>query len=408
MSEPLAGRRLLVVEEALKDPVGHWYEYIKAVVELNRAAGVEVVTAVHAEIEPAIARELAAIPAFPRTPWDGDYAKGWAPWRYFGLLRHNWLVYRTMRRIVDGHGPFDCLFAPTVAMHHLWGWRLLWARRRAAIGRMVLLFRNSPGTYPRGSVIPVFKRRTAFFKCALRSFREGLRTRRVAFATDSDRLAREYDMLAGVVPEVFPSPRIAPFLDRGAEPRLPDEPLVFSCLGPARFEKGIDLLQQAIAICLRQGLARPVRFVIQWNQPIRTADGAVYEPDPALVADERVEFITKAMTSAEYDAAIATTDCMLLPYRRVSYYARISGVAVEAATAGIPMLYTADTWTADLAKQMGAGMGVSDGDVAAIAAAIRELAENHEPYRALARERTGAAQAAHSPDAFLARLWGTA
>ena len=31
----LAGKRLLVVEEALKDFVGHWYEYVKAVAELS-------------------------------------------------------------------------------------------------------------------------------------------------------------------------------------------------------------------------------------------------------------------------------------------------------------------------------------------------------------------------------------
>src|SRR5262249_23934063 len=38
----LFGRRLLIVEEALRDYIGHWFEYVKSVAEINEAAGVEV------------------------------------------------------------------------------------------------------------------------------------------------------------------------------------------------------------------------------------------------------------------------------------------------------------------------------------------------------------------------------
>ncbi|WP_343061195.1 glycosyltransferase [Novosphingobium flavum] len=404
----LAGKRLLVVEEALKDPVGHWYEYIKGVVELNRREGAEVITVAHARIDPAIAREIAAIPAFPRSNWDGVYAHPKAWRRYLGVLRHNWLVYRTMRRIVDQHGPFDCLFAPTVIVHHAWGWRLLFARRQAGIGRMVLLFRNNAGTYEPGSTMPVFKRSAAMLRSALKSFAGAIGAGRVALATDSSKLAREYGLLCGLVPEVYPSPRIAPFPNQPRPPKAPGEPLVFSCLGPARFEKGIDLLQEAIKLCLARGLPRPVRFVIQWNQPIVDAQGQPYLPDPALLADPHVEFVTEPMDSAAYDAAIAATDCMLLPYRRDAYFARISGVAVEAATAGIPVLYTTDTWTADLIEEVGAGIGTADGDIAALAEGIMAMIERYDAVQESAMERRSAAQAAHSGEAFVAKLWGRA
>jgi glycosyltransferase involved in cell wall biosynthesis len=181
---------------------------------------------------------------------------------------------------------------------------------------------------------------------------------------------------------------------------------VFSCLGPARFEKGIDVLQQAITSCLAQGLGRPVKFIIQWNQPILNADGSLYPPDSALLADPRVEYITEAMDSAAYEAAIAAADCMLLPYRRDSYFARISGVAVEAATAGIPMIYTTDTWTADLVESIGAGVAVEDGDSQGVADAIRLLVDNYDAYRQQAMDRRSAAQAAHSSATFLDKLWG--
>ena len=54
--------------------------------------------------------------------------------------------------------------------------------------------------------------------------------------------------------------------------------------------------------------------------------------DAALAASGRVDFLEQPLDSAGYDALLASTDCMVLPYRRSSYFARISGVAVEAVT----------------------------------------------------------------------------
>ena len=379
---------------------------MKAVVDLNRAEGVVVTTVAHATIAPEIAAEIAAVPAFARSNWDGVYQHPQAWRRYLGVLRHNWLVFRTMRRIVAEHGPFDCLFAPTVVVHHALGWRLLLAWHGRRIGRMVLLVRNNAGSYAPGSTTPVFRRSAALLRMALKSFAGPIAMGKAVLATDSTRLAREYELLCGIAPRVFPSPRITPFPSQDRPAKAPGEPLVFSCLGPARFEKGIDLLQAAIRMCLDRGLARPLRFVIQWNQPVLNADGSTYAPDPDLVASPCVEFLSAPLDSAEYAAAIDGADCLLLPYRRDSYFARISGVAVEAATAGIPMIYTDDTWTADLVAQVGAGIGTPDGDAAALAEAIMAMAEGFDHYREQAMARRGAAQAAHSAHAFVARLWG--
>jgi glycosyltransferase involved in cell wall biosynthesis len=271
---------------------------------------------------------------------------------------------------------------------------------------MVLLFRTNAGSYPPGSTTPVFKRSSIVLRTALQSFSEAIAARRVTLATDSSRLSLQYELLCGIAPEVFPSPRTAPFPDQPRPAKGPDDAIVFSCLGPARFEKGIDLLQEAIKRCIARGFSRPVRFVIQWNHPIRDANDDPYEPDPVLLADPRVEFITRPLDSAEYEAAIAATDCMVLPYRRDSYYARISGVAVEAATAGIPMLYTNDTWNADLVDQVGAGVGMDDGDVAGLAEGILRIVERYDHYHTAAMDRRLAAQHAHSAGAFLGKLWG--
>jgi glycosyltransferase involved in cell wall biosynthesis len=405
--ETVRAKRMIVVEEALKRETGHWYEYVKSVVELNRLAGAESLVVGHVELDSAIRAELDAHAIFPWTSWDNLYRYP-QPWkRYLGVAVHNIRVYRVMNRFVKQHGPIDLLFAPTVAIHHVIGWRLLMARHGGrAIKQVVLLFRNNAGSYADDSATPVFKRSTNILKWALQSFRPLIRKGQARFATDSRKLASEYGYLCGIEPEVFPSPRI------GAPPPpdmyMPDaDALVrFACLGPARFEKGIDLMQEAI---LRHLEARPdtrARFIIQWNEPIDDVDGAPYLPDPRLVVDPRVELIVAPMTSAQYDAAVANTDCMLLPYRRASYFARISGVAVEAVTAGVPLIFTRDTWVEDLVEDVGVGIGVADGDVAAIAAAISAMVDGYSGFRAAAVARADAARTAHSPHAFTARLWG--
>ena len=403
--EELRGKRLLVVEEALKDFVGHWYEYVRSVADLNRAAGVEVTVVAHAAATPALRGELAAHPLFARTVWDGDYRRGGWLARKLGLPRHNWLVFWAMRRFVRDHGPFDCLFAPTVVLHHIVGWRLLFALERKRIGRMVLLVRNNVAEYRPGSPVPHFGLSAKLFGWGLRSLAGHIAAGRVVFATDSARLAEEYRQLCGIAPVVFPSPRVAAPVAT-ARPRDPAAPLLFSCLGPARFEKGIDVLQAAIARYLADPANPPARFAIQWPTPIDDAHGQPYFPDATLAASGKVDFITEPLDSDAYDALVAATDCMVLPYRRSSYFARISGVAVEAVTGGIPVIATADTWTSELVERLGAGIAVSDGDVSGFATAMAAFARDRVLLAGKARGRREAALAELSGVAFLELLWG--
>lgn len=403
---PLAGKRMLVVEEALKSESGHWFEYVKSVIELNAAAGAATVAVIHRDAQPNVVAALDACALFPWTNWDNIYAHPKAWRRYLGIVQHNWRVFRLMRRFVAEHGPFDVVFAPTVVIHHIFGWRWLMASQGHRIGRIVLLFRNNAGSYEPGRREPLFKKSAKVLRRALRSFAPLIAQGRASFATDSAKLALEYRLLCGIEPQVFPSPRVAPPPPLETVARDPATPVTFACLGPARFEKGIDVMQQAIRDFLAATPQANARFIIQWNEPILDEAGALYEPDPALLADPRVNLIRQAMTSAQYDAAVAATDCMLLPYRRASYYARISGVAVEAVTAGVPLIYTRDTWCEDLALENGAGIGVDDGDVAGLVQAIADMVRDFPQISAQARQQALAARDSHSGEVFIARLWG--
>jgi glycosyltransferase involved in cell wall biosynthesis len=402
----LAGKRLLIAEEALKNPIGHWYEYVRAVVELNEAEGAEVLVAAHRDAMASVRTCATLYPVFDRTNWDGHYAHSKAWRRYIGIARHNWLVFRTMDRFVREHGPFDCLFAPTVVVHQLAGWRLLMARHGGrSIKRMVLLFRNNAGSYREGSSKPHFKRSAAVLGILMRSFSPWLRTGQAEFATDSAVLAAEYRCLSGIEPTVFPSPRVSAVAPAMQKTCNSSKPITFSSLGPARFEKGIDIMQEAIRRYLENEPEKNVRFVIQWNCELLDEAGVVYEADRRFQTDPRVRFIRHAMSSSEYDEALMETDVMLLPYRRESYFARISGVAVEAVTAGIPIIYTRDTWCERLVTSVGAGLGVKNNDASDLLHAINDMVRNFKTLQAEAQTRAELAREAHSGASFLRKLW---
>jgi glycosyltransferase involved in cell wall biosynthesis len=400
----LSGRRLLIVEEALRDYVGHWFEYVKSVAEINEGAGVKVTVAAHRQIDKELASRIHAHGVFAQTNWDGIYNNPHAWRRYIGVAQHNWRVYRAMSRFLEETGPYDCVFVPTVVIHHIGAWRLLAAREVGhSIKRLVLFFRNNIAHYDVDSSEPRYAWSSIVWRHLLQGFAPKIRDGSVCFATDSERLAREYEVLAGIRPAVFPSPRISGF--QNVALRAPGAPFVFGCLGPARFEKGIDLLQTAAKRFLALRSTADVRFVIQWNQSIRNEDGTIYQPDPELVSDRRVRLITKPLDSAAYDTEVRATDCMVLPYRRASYFARISGVAVEAVTAGIPVIYTENTWMADLVESVGAGAAMRDGNIDSLVAAIGRMFDERDFFRQRARDAMSGARAAHSGASFAGALW---
>lgn len=401
----LRGKRLLLADEALKDHVGHFYEYDRAVVEAHRRLNVEVLVAAHRDVDARVRSAIGAEPVFKYTNWDGIYAHPRLWRRQIGIAQHNYRLYVTMRSLLRRSGHFDCVFAPTVTIYHVLGWQAL-ARTELgrSIGRLVLFFRNSIGAYGGDNGASLSRLRRLVWRNVARSVGRDVGSGRIVLATDSERLAEEYRLLAGLALQVFPQPNFVVRSAR-AEPFDPRRTFTFGCLGPARLEKGVDLLQTAMKSFLAARPDANVHLVIQWNHPIHLEDGRVLLPDPELAADARVRILDRPLDSAEYETVLRSLDCMVLPYRRAAYGARISGVAVEAASAGIPVIYTANTWTADLISRGGAGVAVRDEDADDLARAMVEVYDRREDLTRRARSRAPQVQQAHSPEAFVRALW---
>ena len=138
-----------------------------------------------------------------------------------------------------------------------------------------------------------------------------------------------------------------------------------------------------------------------------SADGNLLELDEDLLHGTPVscDLIARSLDGHEYNSLLLDSDVLLLPYLRQAYFARISGVAVEAMLAGIPMIYTDDTWVADIAHQYGTGLGFENEDAVQLANAICDVAAGIEQFDVDARRRMSAAKSHFSAQNFQRSLW---
>jgi glycosyltransferase involved in cell wall biosynthesis len=252
----------------------------------------------------------------------------------------------------------------------------------------------------------VFKGSSQLIKRVLAAYGPYVEKGLVCLASDSDQTAKDYELLSGVPFVVFPTPRVSALTAARKEKRDAGKPVVFTSLGPSRHEKGSDLLLAAIKAYLRLPAHPPARFVVQWTSDFADAEGKRIAPDECLVQQPEVDLVRRPLTSEEYDAKLLASDCIVMPYRWDPYFCRISGQAIEAATAGIPVVYTEDTWLERAMKRYGAGLAFRDGDVAHLVEKMAEMARRIDEFQAMAQAQAPVAKEVNSPENFLKCLWG--
>lgn len=400
-------RRLLICEEALLDYNAHFYSWTKAIRQINLDAGAEVLVAGNLEMRDEIRQEFDAIPAYSRNNWSGAYNQPQAWRRHLSVFAHNALVWRETRRLLRVVGPVDAVLLPAVRIHHLMGWRALCA---AGLGksfqRAVFFILTSQADYNPDYSAYSFSRRSALLKWVLKSYAPLVRNGSVVFAGDSHITCAEYERLSGVPFRTFPSPGAGlsalPQLQTHAEVnKVP----AFVMLGVSTYDKGVDLLQEAVLRLFDESPELNVRFVIQWAAPTIDPSGRRIGIDERLRAIPQVNVLDRVLSDAEYRSWFSKADFLILPYRRSTYINRISGVAVEAACAGKPMIVPKGTWLSWSMAEFGAGIEVENDDPIDLCRAVRDAAQNWEHYKSLAQSRKEVAMQANSSKKYLECLW---
>jgi glycosyltransferase involved in cell wall biosynthesis len=396
--------KLLIVDDALADLAGHYYEHSQAIREMHIPLGISTTILANAKFTPESHLDRDIVPLFTRSWMRGDC-------RVFGrfsfaseLLRHSFHIYSRVSSYMRGR-YFDCVFISNATIWDGFAYRvLLLTHKRKCLSRIVLLLRYGIQEFQDASTA-VGPARRFLWKVLLNSFSAAQQTGEACIATDSVRLAKEFEVVTGVRPVVFPCPKVV-CVDRPETANDPTRPYTFASLGAARLEKGIDLLQAATKKILSRCPKINIRFVIQWIGDVRRQDGTLLIRDEILLSDQRVNFIDKALSRDEYRKCLEETDCLVLPYRREKYAARISGIAVEAATSGIPAIYTADTWLSEFLSTYGAGIAFDDGDVRSLSEAMEVMYFERERFNGKARTRRHLALHENSPERMIESLWG--
>lgn len=408
-----ATRSILIFDDGLRGIDGHFYEYDLAVAALHCQSGDHVTIICHKTFdhhERLEALGVEVLPVLDQTIW-----LDFKPWpgrlrEIPGIIKRSRYFARVLREHLASR-QYDLVFAPNAMISDVLAWTFVRLSGLASrVKRMAMLFRFSvyfhpiaPGVDP--DVARPAAGRFLLWRLIFMSHRRAITQGKVLLLTDSLRLAKQYQEATGACLRVVPSPRTLP----EREPRPcgeRDGPMVFAMVGHSRWARGIDLFAEAAATLIESGRAENLHFVLQWHVDVRRPDWSLYELDPILKKSDRVTIIDRALSSDDYDRLFDRLDCMVLPYRRAFYYAQISGVAIETACAGIPMIVTEDCWLADYLADQGAGSTIPDEDADALAEAILKMAAAHEHYSGQARTRGILARGLNTPDQFRRLLWG--
>ena len=390
-------KQLLIVEESLRDLKAHWFEYIKTIADVSANNGWNTEVVCHIAVDKHIADTLNTLPVFKYARYLDNNSKSYPGEKYIGFIVHSIRVLKAMWPVLKKK-KYDHIFVPTVLIHHLLAWYVIAAFHPNRPKRITLFFVTNPGVWNKDNKVALLPQKTILLKSLLRFFAGMVRKGKVTMAVETDGAKREFEQLAGFAFVLLPHP--VPFLPKQqSTTNSYSGPLVFSCLGFARHEKGSDILKQVLLSYASSGLTDKKRFLVQWLDAFRMPD-QTFCSNQELKSLDFVQLIDFSLKETEYANYLKQTDCMILPYRNSSYYARVSRIAIEAVSMGIPVIYTSGGWLQELMEKFGAGIGIEDESEQELINAIEKMQLNYSDYKQKALERITSVQEYFTPENF--------
>ena len=401
--------RWWIVEDALRDRKGHWLEYLQTFQRGLMAEGDEVCFFASEECSPDIAALFVAEAVLPPSIWArmSDGAPKWR--RLLRIPAHGLATYRAISKVLadcsashapdstlpDGRAMPDLIFVPTVLVHHLVGWIPLIKRKlRKLPCRVLLFFPNAPvGLREDGTAYLPPDPTAKLFRICIRSLAEEVASGKVILGAETRSMVKVLSEVTGVPFTYLPHPvelstehspdtgdsvgRLGDPSPQTPVPATSADPIVFGCYGAARYEKGSDILQSAIALVLKKRPDMSARFVFQWMGDFTDEKGDMVHLDSELQAHPKVQVIRKHFSEGDYERQLAATDVMLLPYRN-PYRLRVSRVVIEGMILGIPLIVTRGTTLWDQASRYGCAKACDEDSAESVAEAILVLLDEYE------------------------------
>ena len=402
--------RWWILEDALRDTRGHWFDYLRTFKRGLEAEGDLPQFFVSKECSDEVREVFSAYPILPRSIW-ARMSDGSPKWRrLLRIFSHGFATYSSGLKLIKQPLP-DVIFVPTVLVHHLVGWvPLIKWHFKSKDCCVLLFFPNAPIDLNRDGNPYVLPDPTAkLFIFLVRLLAKDVASGKVILAAETNAMVKALSCLSGVNFQYLPHPVDAGSMplpairDPSASEISSNNPVVLGCYGEARFEKGSDILQHAIHKVLEEQPNLPIRFVFQWGKGFLGDHGNIVTLDRWLRDHPKVVVLQSYVTSEDYEQLLRTTDVLLLPYRS-PYRLRVSRVVIEAIVRGIPTVVTQGTTLFDQANDFSAAKGCLDGSARDLAKQI-VAAINDYPYLSLlARSKAQASRVHFSVSFFRQQL----
>lgn len=399
-----------IIEDALCERKGHWFEYLRTFQRGLAAQGDQVRFFASRECSDEVARAFAAEPVLPKSIWArmSDGAPKWR--RLLRIPAHAFGTYRAVSKLLAGcpapHAPSsqirddqalpDLIFVPTVLVHHLAGWLPLIRRKlHNAPTRVLLFFPNTPLYFDAHGNVRLAGEPTAkLFRWYIRRFAPQVSSGKVVLGAETRPMAKALSDVTGVPFTYLPHPvEFSAEAPSGGDDDLPgkNRPLLCGAYGAARADKGSDLLQKAIHQVLEGSPEIPARFALQWITDFRDEHGNMVSCDPWLRDHPKVEVIDEYFVGDRYREQLSKTDVLLLPYGK-DYRLRVSRVVIEALAQGKPFVVGSGTTLEDQGREFGASVIFDnksvDSLVQALQAAVANFAQlDHQAHHHAAAAR---------------------
>lgn len=219
------------------------------------------------------------------------------------------------------------------------------------------------------------------------------------FVVETEELKAVYHQQFGINANVVP----IPLADAIVSPkkRQTEQAVRLGFFGYAKKAKGFHLLPETILLAEKSSM--PVRFLIHmqhtsWEEEtIRTEQIMNQVPN--------TEILRGVLTKEKYYSLFEKVDAVLLPYDPEEYRGRGSGILVEAVSAGLPVIASANTWaaTAILADEA-EGEIFSPYTALGLVEAIGRLCSQIEERKSKAILKAARFRERHSTESYLRRI----
>ena len=271
---------------------------------------------------------------------------GWLPQLIIDWIRVRQFARDTAKLFKkEGLKEGDIVFFPTVSEIETEGlFRAISRRAEYSKARFHLLFRRDVFA-GRESDFYNLNRAQAAVRNTLIQCSKRPAFRRVAFHTDTEELANQYNALGVAEFSSLPIPHIRKS-HKNAH-RSSRYPLHVIYAGDARTEKGYHYIPQIVRD-LWEDYVKTGRVVFNlqsnFNTPLGDPKAIVARNQLEQYPNDKVKILHQPLSSAQYWQFIASGDINLLLYDPNNYYARSSGIFAESLGLGIPCVVPSGTW----------------------------------------------------------------